>query len=233
MSHFAKLSAERGIRSIAETISLKQDKMRQLMQSGLPQYDCCILPYSEFREENKSLMQFYEEHLSKGRGFCVRALPTLEGLEKGLTREFKFGFLTFKDSQEFLEKIIKANVSLYEVGLTSWVPQDYGLVIMSGIGGGRYIVGEIAEKLNKLTAGECNPLAGFTTDLALVGHIEDKTKWHAEDHKSKALLWRAFRENICVGDGLEPFVWRGYFEAVIAKSGKTYFIDYDPNFSLG
>lgn len=232
MSDISKLAKEKGIASIADKVTLKQEKMRILMQSGLPQYDCRILPYSEFNSSNSELMQFFEAHLAQGEGFCVRALPTEEGIKTGFTRKFKYGFLTFQDCTEFLKEKVK-DISLYDVGLTSWVPSDYGMVIIAGMEAGRCILGEIGKKVDDLTAGRETPLAGFTIDRRVVGHLEDKTNWHiCNEEAARDFLWGALRENVCLGDSFNPFVRYGYFEAVVTKEHKTKFIDYDPYFGI-
>ena len=232
MSDIAKLSKEKGLNSIADKITLKQEKMRILMNSDIPQYDCRILPYLEFNKENNELMQFFDMHLAQGEGVCVRALPTQEGIRNGFTRKFKYGFLTFQDCTEFLKEKVKDD-SLYDVGLTSWIPSDYGIAIISGIQDRKVILAEIGKGVDTLTSGRETPLAGFTIDRSVVGHLENKTVWHIDkDKKARDFLWKTVRKHICLGDGFNPFVRYGYFEAVITQRDELRFIDYDPYFDL-
>ena len=234
MSDWAKQGKARGIK--VTKVMLKQEKLLLLARTlRLPQFDCLVLPYRNFNLQNLELVKFYQEHLAKGEGFCVRALPTIEGLEKGFTRKPTLGFLDFEQSKSFLESIIKDNTNFYDVGLTNWIPQDYGLAIAAGIENGRLILGEIARDLQKLTAGKENPLASVCIDRGGLGHLEDKTFWKLGDKNTLegGFLWSAINNYVLAGkDRFDLSFWPGYYEAVVTKKGKIKFVDYDPEFRI-
>jgi hypothetical protein len=219
MSDLEKLAREKKIPGILGKVTLKQDKMRILLESRLPQFGGIILPYSEFNRDNNELIKFMEEHRELRDGFCVRALPNLDGIDLGFTRRFKYGFLSFKDCKCFLSGAIKDKKDCYDVGLTSWLPNLYGGVIVSGK---EQVVGELGRKVNKITAGEETPLASLVIDK------ERGEQWYKED-EGKDCLCNALS---IINRTFESIWDKGYFEFVAITSEDIRFIDYDSKYRV-
>ncbi len=231
MSDIERLAREKGLSGVVGKVTLKQDKLRQLFESELPQYEGRVLPYSEFNERNKELMDFFKRHLKAREGFCVRALPTREGCEKGLVRRFKLDFMDFKDCKDFLTRVIVNLAEYYDVGINCWVPSTYGGVIISSR---NILVGEIATDLVKLTSGEETPIAGFSMDREAVHTKGDRIVWYGKDGIAKRVLWRALGYIGIGEDRFNPIAWgKGYYEFISRKdNGKVMFVDYDPQSKL-
>jgi len=197
----------------------KSEDMIRLQQSGLPQFDYLEIPYADFTENNRQLIEFISKYIQQGKGFCIRALPTEEGRKRELTREPTKGYLNYESMENFLEKVIRGDENLWTIGLSDWEPNEYGGIIVIKNFSAR---GEITRELDRLTAGKENPLAGFKFD----GEF-GRAKWYIEKEESaKEELWRAFQ---IVGEN--PRTNRkGYFEFIVTeKSGEIKFLDYKIN----
>ncbi len=111
-----------------ETNRLDDD--RRVRESGLPHYEKIDVPYAEFSERNKKLMDFYRQH----EGFLVRALPKPSS---NLPRRPKLGLKSFKESQEFIEGLFKPGGELhgkeeyYMVSTSDYEPSTRAGIIIS------------------------------------------------------------------------------------------------------
>lgn len=221
MSDWEKSLRKVGREDLANKIHTeKSEDMKRLKNSGLPQFEYFETPYLYFRENNKSLMNFIDKHLEQGKGFCIRALPTEEGIKKGLTRRPTMGYFNYEEMNNFLEEVTEDKTEYWKVGLSDWEPGKYGgVVVVKNFAA----LGEIARELDKLTGGLENPLAGFELGISQIA------KWYVEkDKDAKEKLWEAFqivREN--------PKINKiGYFEFVTTeKNGNIKFLDYKINAS--
>lgn len=208
--------------------------MRRLKNSGLPTYEEYSCTYLQFNPNNPDL----KNYLQKYEGFCVRAIPTAQGLKKGLTRKPKFPVFDFQECRDFLEQVISSeNQELYDILLTEWQPQIYGGVLRNGFERGRavcgttkgrFIEGEIAEGLDKLTAGETETKAYFFIDRANLGRFQDIAEWIVREEAAKNALWKAFEHTYSEDEGSHSIL-PGYLEFVVTQKGDVKFLDFKKN----
>jgi len=239
ISDFIKSAEQSSIKELQDWAKrIHTDKMSDLERLGtldLPQYALFNLAYTDFNKNNRDLTDFFNRCIFDNMKFVVRAIPTNEGKKHGYTRNPRIGLKDFEESDQFLKSVIKSGEeNLWGVGITSISPQIYGGVIISGIkddsGCRRFVYGELSEHLDKLTAGEEDPLASFLLDRGGLGHIENKTKWLLEkDLLAKQLLWKCFRTYIARGESFNPLIWEGYFEFVVTEKREFKFVDYKDN----
>lgn len=205
----------------------KLEDLARLRNSSLPQY-VCLPQYAwfdcsfwEFTNKNNHLMEFF----SRYRGVCVRALPNQIGIQKGFTRKYKFGHLSFAECLDFLRENINGPKQLWDVSLSEWTPQKYGFILQSGL---LHVRGEIGMRLDNLSHGLEEPLAGFIIDKTGIGHITDKTRWFARKDESAARdLWKSVEYIKAPWDNFDPFFLNGYFEGCITQGkDEVKFIDY-------
>ncbi|MFA7708081.1 MAG: hypothetical protein WCX73_03965 [Candidatus Pacearchaeota archaeon] len=233
ISDWGKSMKETGLNVLKQTAdrfhTIKQEDVERLKKSGLPQYDWFVLPYRDFSQKNNNLTSWMNKYTQKGEGFCIRAIPTEEGIKKGLTRKPKFGYLSFQYCINFLnEKTRDTGKEDWNIIMSNWEEDNYGGVIISG---DRFVIGEISSNLEKLTSMEQTPLAGFIFDRGGLGYITDKTKWmDNSQEKAKSVLWKTFFNNIKQGDdNFNPSLLKGYFEFVYTKTDKIRFLDFKEN----
>lgn len=229
MSDWEKLIWER-LRDYKYFESIKTNKtidLDNLEKSGLPCDDRISVPYRVFTRKNKELISFLEKYISEGDGFCVRAIPTSEGRNKGFTRKPTFGFLDFDGCKKFLEEVIGKNTDLFSVEITNWRPNKYGGVIIANEKEG-FVIGEIANDLAALTGEEGpneegSPLASFRFDLQ---DPISKLKWYrAEDKKAQQGLYEVVRKYVLVGEWNDLKVNPGYYEFIF-REGELKFVDF-------
>lgn len=233
MSDWEKAARAVGLEKYADSIHTDRTKDFDLLQaSGLPQDNRLSLPYEEFTQNNSVLKKFLEDHIKRGDGFCVRAIPTREGFKQGFTRKYKKGLLDFRGCKEFLDGIIGDNRRLFWVELTNWIPSVYGGVIIANAEEG-FVIGEIAKDLAGLTGMEeteiksGRPLASFNFSM------NDPTKFpvrklywqRAEDERARGILYEAVRKHVLVGEWDELQIRSGYYEFVFGDSGLR-FVDF-------
>ena len=226
MSHWEVAMRKAGFVDRADGLhSEKLKDMLRLRESGLPQFAFLDIPYTDFLRDSSLVGDFIRRY----GGICVRALPNNEGAKRGFTRAYKMGYLSLEECSRFLHDKIVNNRELWDISLTEWAPNKAGFVIISGE---RHVLGEIGRSLEDLSHGKEEPLARFTIDCSLVGHVIDKTIWEAKGrHKShyQKLLWNAF-QYICIpGGNFDPYCLRGYFEGAVIQDGRVKFLDYKVN----
>ena len=189
-------------RLIKKLASDKLEDMDRLRKSDLPQFDYLSLPYNEFSEQNIFLTSFFHKYSQQGYSFCVRAIPTDQGLEKGYTRKPMLFIPDFDEAKDFLENIVqKGEERLWNVGISNMASQHYGGVIISSL---RRTLAEIATRLDKLTAGEETPLATYEKPSThLRGRWLKKADPNAEKWLKRAIKMIGSRQ--------------GYFEFVVSQ----------------
>lgn len=220
MSDFVNTIRARGLEELTNKLDTnKLEDMARLQRTDLPQFDLFELPYASFGD-SQELKAFLAQKSSEGYVFCVRAIPTKEGKKKGYSRQPKKGLKNFDEAKFFLSHLIKeGEEELWDVGITTMAIQPYGGVIISSPGFRGSIRAEIATQLDKLTAGEENPLATYVRDMG-----KYKGRWEKAENRSAMYWLRKAIKTI----GLRT----GYFEFVVSqRNGKTEikFVDYKTN----
>jgi len=226
MSDWEAEMRKRGFESLAEKIHTERiEDMVRLGESGLPQYDFLTLPYMQFKKDNNELTQFIEKYQEQKQGFCIRALPTKEGMREGLTRKFKFDYMDYQDMKDFLKENIKEPYSSWNVGLTNWEPNSYGGIII--LNENQTIIEMAREEEGGVRAtgyGEVIPVRGERGFVR--GTYYHGLRYNTTNIKERQILWKALQEvmknpKTCEG---------GYFEFVVTeRNNKIMFIDYKIN----
>ena len=188
--------------SVDSLNSNKEEDMRRLQRSDLPQFNSITTSYIYFNTNNEKLTGFFRNYQAQGYTFCVRALPTEEGKKMGYTRKPKLYIPNMREAQNFLENIIlHGEKNLWNVGISNMSPNLYGGVIISSQ---KRILAEIGIKLDKLTAGEETPLATYERE-----RMAQRGKWHRIENKTASEWLR--RATNTIGTRM------GYFEFIIAE----------------
>jgi hypothetical protein len=211
-----------GLAKSLETDRLADD--RRVREAGLPCYDKIDVPYAEFSERNKKLMDFYMKH----RGFLVRALPAPE---TNLPRRPKKGLNSFKECQEFIEGLfcpggeLHGKEKYYTISVTDYEPSARAGIIISNPE--QTLIEMSNQGLEELSHGE-------TTDaryglFAYHNHLHFRTmRYRGKDpaipvpEEDRLWMWKILQyirydESDGFSDGdFFPNIhfWTGYFELI-------------------
>lgn len=155
MSDWQKAIRIKSLEYLAERYDTSKVKdLERLMKTDLPQLESKIF---QFNLNDSALEEYFLVNSQRGWKFCVRALPTEEGLKKGHTRKPKLNISYFREAKSFLESVVD-NPCLWNIGVTLMGEDIYGGVIISDE---ERTMGEIAKNLDKLTGGSENPFSVY------------------------------------------------------------------------
>ena len=226
MSDLIRIAEEKGI-NMQEFYSNKEEDLKNLAKSGLPTNENFYLKPEEFLRENQRLQDYFERHLKEKSLFCVRVLPTEQGLKKGYTRKPRLGIRYFAEAKKHVvDTITQGEEDLWTIAITPMSFEElYGGVFAIGE---RYIQAEIGKSLEQLTSGEIDPLVSLIIDTTQPpGERINICK--NESKPAETFLIEAI--SIAISRNL-----KGYFEFVIQKKIKNeiIFVDYkDKKTALG
>jgi hypothetical protein len=207
-----------------EAAAWRTDKLedyQRLKDSGLPRFQDIQIPYNQFNNKNKSLLDF----LLKYEQYVVRAIPnTME-----FPRRYKIGVKSLQECQNFLKEVIEPkNTSIYTIFLSENEPIEWGGTIISSeyeAFPGQYGVCIEMARANQdaVSHGEVKVIhgrLGFLPDCPCTMYYTTEKPYERE------LMWRVLSK---IRLGSDFVFMRGYFEFAVTQKGKIVFFDYKIN----
>jgi hypothetical protein len=165
--------------------------------------------------------QKIEKFLNKHKGIFIRVIPTKEGLDKGLKKLFKFGYLSLNECLEFIKDSVNKDESYYSIEVQEWSPTKYAWILISN---GNKIIAEISEDLDKLAHYNQEALSSIIIER---DNQEKTMTWLKKEESSAPCLLNALRYLEKRSD--KDYFLKGYFEGITTTENKIMFFDFKEN----
>jgi len=197
--------------------SEKKQDIRRLANSGLPILKGFRVSYINFLKQPKKLIKFLESY---GQ-FVVRALPNTPKLP----RRYRKYIRNYEQASDFLKSIIKTK-DIYDIFITYQPSEKYSGMISLNPAIAVVELGRIG--LDKFSHGLGTRYGGIFHNSGFNKFFLFKT-YSTGKRKTSDKLINHMRQSLMHITKADLLTQHGYFEFLISKENKIYFLDYKIN----
>jgi len=197
--------------------SEKKQDVRRLANSGLPTTKGFKVSYVNFLKQPKKLIKFLESY----NQFVVRALPNTPKLP----RRYRKYIRNYEQASDFLKSVIKTKEA-YDIFITYQPSEKYSGIISLNPAIAVVELGRIG--LDKFSHGLGTRYGGIFHNFGFNKFSLFKT-YSTGKRKTSEKLTNYMRQSLMHITKADLPTQQGYFEFLISKEDKIYFVDYKIN----